>query len=780
MRIRLLAVALSLGMALGVLSAQPAQFTSLTAIHTLTNEQASQHLPVEFQATITYYRPYERTMFVQDGDTAIYVQAPTALKVAPGDLILVRGTTHESFRPFVLSSDIRLLGRGTMPQAVPATFKDLIQARYDCRLVTVRALVRTADVLNVSARNASMQMMAEGGDINATVDTDDASTLRNLLDSEVEVTGVASGRFDGKMQQTGVLIHVTSIADIKILKGAAASPWSIPVTPMDQILHDYNVDNRNPRVRIEGTITYYQPGSAAVLQSGSKSLWIITQERNDLVIGDVAEATGIPDVHDGFLTLTRGEIHDKGFQAPVTPRASTWADLSQSRHLFDLVSSQGKVVMEAREAAQDEYVMVSEGHLFSAIVRHPTATYSSIAPPALPPMKEIPVGSTVQVVGVCILDDANPFDANVPFNLMMRSADDIQVIARPSWLSVANLVKVVTVLLLVVLAVSGWGWTLKRKVHRQTAVLASRVEAEAAMERRNAQIEQRRSRILEDINGSLPLAEVLEEITALVSFHLNEAPCWCEINDGARLGHFPGNSGSYRVVLEEIPGRSGAALGTLYAALDPREEQLGDERHALYVGARLSTLAIETRRLYSDLVHRSEFDLLTDIRNRFSLDKELERRITIAREKATIFGLIYIDLDEFKQVNDQYGHRVGDLYLQEVADRMSRQLRAGDLLARLGGDEFAALVPMARTRADVKEIAVRLENCFATPFQVEGYSLSGSASIGIALYPEDGSTKDSLLSAADAAMYVTKYTRHERRDEVEPGGQASRRTSLES
>jgi diguanylate cyclase (GGDEF)-like protein len=780
MRIRLLAVAVSLGMALSVLSAQPAQFTSLSAIHTLTNEQASQHLPVEFQATITYYRPYERTMFVQDGDTAIYVQAPTALKVAPGDRILVRGTTHESFRPFVLSSDIRLLGRGTMPQAVPATFTDLIQARYDCRLVTVRALVRTADVLNVSARNASMEMMAEGGDINATVDTDDAPGLRGLLDSEVEVTGVASGRFDGKMQQTGVLIHVTSIADIKILKGAAASPWSIPVTPMDQILHDYNVDNRNPRVRVEGTITYYQPGSAAVLQSGTKSLWIITQERNDLIIGDVAEATGIPDVHDGFLTLTRGEIHDKGSQAPVTPRPSTWTDLSQSRHLFDLVSSQGKVVMEAREAAQDEYVLMVEGQLFSAIVRHPSSTYSSVAPPTLPPMKEIPVGSTVQVVGVCVLDDANPFDANVPYNLLMRSADDIQVIARPSWLSVANLVKVVTVLLLLMLAVTGWGWTLKRKVHRQTAVLASRVEAEAAMERRNAQIEQRRSRILEDINGSLPLAEVLEEITALVSFHLNEAPCWCEINDGARLGHFPGNSGSYRIVLEEIPARSGAALGTLYAALDPREEQRGDERQALFVGARLSTLAIETRRLYTDLVHRSEFDLLTDIRNRFSLDKELERRISIAREKATIFGLIYVDLDEFKLVNDQYGHRVGDLYLQEVADRMSRQLRAGDLLARLGGDEFAALVPMARTRADVKEIALRLENCFAMPFQVEGYSLTGSASIGIALYPEDGSTKDSLLSAADAAMYVTKYTRHERRDQVEPGGPASRRSTLES
>src|SRR5260370_25687062 len=117
----------------------------------------------------------------------------------------------------------------------------------------------------------------------------------------------------------------------------------------------------------------------------------------------------------------------------------------------------------------------------------------------------------------------------------MRSADDIQVIARPSWVSVANLVKVVTLLLLVVLAVSGWGWTLKRKVQRQTAALATRIEAEAAMGRRSAQIEQRRSRILEDINGTRPLAELLEEIIVLVSFHLSGAPCCCEMNQGAQL-----------------------------------------------------------------------------------------------------------------------------------------------------------------------------------------------------------------------------------------------------
>jgi diguanylate cyclase (GGDEF)-like protein len=283
-------------------------------------------------------------------------------------------------------------------------------------------------------------------------------------------------------------------------------------------------------------------------------------------------------------------------------------------------------------------------------------------------------------------------------------------------------------------------------------------------------IEQRRSRILEDINGSRPLAEIVEEITELVSFKLRGAPCWCQIADGAQLGNCPPKLTGLRIVQSKIPSHTGLALGTLFAAFDPHGKLCANEADAFAMAVALTALAIETRRLYSDLRHRSEFDLLTDIHNRFSLDKYLDRQIDEAREKAGIFGLIYIDLDKFKQVNDLYGHQIGDLYLQEVALRMKRQLRGMDMLARLGGDEFAVLLPQVRNRARVEEIAQRLERSFEEPFAIEGQVLHGSASVGIALYPEDGATKDDLLSAADAAMYVTKNAKHNIASEQEEHG----------
>jgi len=731
---------------------------TLQQVHALTNAEAAHRLPVAFEATVTYYRSYEGTLFVQDGDAGIYVQPSSVYNLAPGDRILIRGTTEPSFRPYVKGATLTVLRHGTVPKAIPANFDELIRAERDCMFISVRAKVRAADLIySADVRSTVLQLVTGGGTMDAVVDSDDTNRLDGLLDAEIDISGAVSGRFDGKMQQTGIVIHASSFDNIRILQPADINPLSLPITPMDRILEGYHVQVLSQRIRVHGTVTYYQPNSAIVLQDGPKSLWIQTRSIAPVHVGDLADVTGFPGLHDGFLTLTNGAIEDGHARAPITPEPATWSQLAASRNVFDLVSIEGTVQGEVAEASQDEYMLEADGQMFSAIYRHPTAVSSGRNAPQL--LKSIRLGSTIRVSGICMLDDSNPFNAQVPFTILMRSPEDVMVIAEPSWLNTTNLIRIVSLLLIVILAALFWGAILNRKVRRQTAALSIRIEAEAALERRLAQLEQRRSSILEDINGSKPLAELLEAITALVSFILDGARCWCEITDGARLGNPPTAPESLRIVSESIPARSGAPLGTLSAGFAPGSIPTDAEVAALAVGARLATLAIETRRLYTDLRHRSEFDLLTDIHNRFSLEKHIDALIEEARRSAGIFGLIYVDLDEFKQINDLYGHRVGDLYLQEVASRMKRQLRGHDMLARLGGDEFAAVVAIVRNRAIVEEVALRLERCFDDPFTVDGYTLHGSASVGLAIYPEDGATRDSVISASDAAMYVAKHTR---------------------
>jgi diguanylate cyclase (GGDEF)-like protein len=752
-----------LGLALALASLPPLAsgqkpLTSLREIHVLTNAQASHQLPVSFEASVIYYRGYERTLFVQDGDVGIYVQPRNAIQLSPGDRILIEGTTHESFRPFIAAANVTLIRHDALPHPVPATYDRLIRAELDCRLVTVHATVRSADlVLSSDVPSISMQMRTEGGAIDAVVDSADITTVKRMLDSEIELTGAVSGHFDGKMQVTGILLHANSLSAIKLIKPASKDPWDLPLTHMDEVLSAYHVNNTSQRVRVHGTITYYQPGSAVVLQNGSKSIWIMTHNSDDLKIGNQADAIGFPGLHDGFLTLMGGEIQDSKLARPVKPRSVTWSELATSHYLFDLVTTEGIVVAENRGAAQDEYVLDSGGSLFSTIYRHPAKRSTTISP--LPAMKQIAIGSKVRVTGICLMGASNPFDTQVPFDILMRSTDDIVAVAAPSWFNVGNLTRIIGVLLIIVLLVAAWGWTLLAKLKRQTAAITAKSETIARQERHNAQLETMRSRILEDINSSRPLPELIEAIAEMVAFSLDCPFAWCEMSDGGSLGNAPAKSNGLRIIHFEVPARAGGFLGTLYAATEAGEPVHPDQRAMLEAGVRLATLAIETRKLYKDLVYRSEFDLLTDIYNRFSLDRYLEEQIEKANVENSIFGLVYIDLDEFKQVNDCYGHHVGDLYLHEVSMRMKRQLRTGDMLARLGGDEFAALVPVVRSRTALEEVAQRLERCFDAPFAVEGYVLRGGASVGIALFPDDGTTADSLLSAADAAMYVNKHTK---------------------
>ncbi len=738
------AIALLAISAAGACATGPARATDLRSVRALTNQQAMKRLPVEFEATVTYYRDYDIDLFVQDGDNAIYVYFREGAPLHPGDRVLVRGKTQDSFRPIVVADDVTVLRHGSIPKPVAVTAAELFSAQRDCVLGSVRGTVRSAQMVwSAGRRNIYMQVLIDGGYIDAAVNSDDQGAVNRLLDSEIEMTGIITSEFDQKMQQSGARFDVQSLNDIRILKPAAVRPQDLPVTPMENVFSGYHIQDFSRRIQIRGAITYYQPRRAAVLESGSQSLWIVTQTDVPLRIGDIAYASGIPNVRNGYLTLDHGEVRDTHEWGPVSPQALPWDKIGFAEFAFMLVSAEGELVSQAREAAQDEYVLTSHGHLFSAIYRHPRGMSAA----ELPAMKQVTPGSRVRVSGINMFYSSDPFDGPVESNLLLRNSDDIAVIAPPSLVSKRNLEIVVAVLFLAILGFAGWGWFLERKMRRQTASVAARVEEEAEMERR-------RSRILEKINGTGPLGEILEMIADAASYRLG-GPCWCETRDGLRFGSQPPATPT-RVVSEPLCAGSGASLGYIFAALPPAAHPEPLESDTLARAASLASLAIETRRLYADLVRRSEFDNLTDAHSRYFLERELDILIQLADVSGGTFGLIYFDLDGFKQVNDTHGHRVGDEYLQQVARRIKAQLRSQDKLARLGGDEFAILVPLVRNRSDLAEIIARLQASLLEPIVIEGNALHSSASFGLAVYPQDGASREELIDIADAAMYSAK------------------------
>jgi diguanylate cyclase (GGDEF)-like protein/PAS domain S-box-containing protein len=164
----------------------------------------------------------------------------------------------------------------------------------------------------------------------------------------------------------------------------------------------------------------------------------------------------------------------------------------------------------------------------------------------------------------------------------------------------------------------------------------------------------------------------------------------------------------------------------------------------------------ERRMLEQKLSEMATHDPLTGLPNRVLLDDRLNMGLAQAQRNGSRLAVMMLDLDWFKRVNDTYGHGVGDQLLKLVAQRLTSNLRKSDTVGRMGGDEFVLLFPQIGAIDDAIKIAQKILESFSEPFAINGYSLTVTTSIGIAVYPESGDRADVLLTNADTAMYHAK------------------------
>lgn len=165
---------------------------------------------------------------------------------------------------------------------------------------------------------------------------------------------------------------------------------------------------------------------------------------------------------------------------------------------------------------------------------------------------------------------------------------------------------------------------------------------------------------------------------------------------------------------------------------------------------------VELQRSREALHIEATHDSLTGLANRRLFYDRLQQAIRLAHRYGGKVGILYVDLDRFKEINDQHGHHVGDAVLTEVAKRLTTSIRDSDSAARLGGDEFMVLLEGVQGREDLFAAAHKIEQELNTDTRFYGLELEISASIGQALYPDDGDDEDALIRAADAAMYRIK------------------------
>jgi diguanylate cyclase (GGDEF)-like protein len=181
-----------------------------------------------------------------------------------------------------------------------------------------------------------------------------------------------------------------------------------------------------------------------------------------------------------------------------------------------------------------------------------------------------------------------------------------------------------------------------------------------------------------------------------------------------------------------------------------------DQTRAAEEAMRMARIALDHNRLYEDLHFQAHHDALTGLPNRILYEEQLHRSLCEAEVPGQKLAVVFIDLDHFKQVNDTFSHRVGDLLLGEIARRIKATLRPGDSTARIGGDEFTMVVNNVMNEEEAAAVAARVLAVIREPILIDGNLIEASASAGFAMFPEDGRDAEQLERAADAAMYHAK------------------------
>ncbi len=214
------------------------------------------------------------------------------------------------------------------------------------------------------------------------------------------------------------------------------------------------------------------------------------------------------------------------------------------------------------------------------------------------------------------------------------------------------------------------------------------------------------------------------------------------------------SSGDYTI---RVPSYGNDEIGSLAHSFNLMLETI--EKNQLERDKANNALHINRRRLeqaVKDLQYLANYDSLTQLPNRALCMDRIKYALKRAARSETMVGILFLDLDHFKDVNDSLGHAVGDQLLKATSQRLLDRLRSEDTLARLGGDEFVIILNNISDNENVIDIVEKIVFSFEEPFKLSNYQVNTTVSIGVCLYPHDGMDVDSLMKAADAAMYKAK------------------------
>ena len=465
------------------------ELRSAEEIRRLLAAQAERHYPVRLQGIITFFDqriPTKAYRFIQDETAGIYFYMDPEIAsqtLNPGQIVEIEGETGQGeFAPVVVAHNIKILGEGKFPEPRLVSFESLASGQEDSQFVETRGIVHSVE-LDPQTGYHILEMATGNGRLTVYTSHVPVKHDEELVDGNVRVTGICITRFNLQRQLFDVGLLVPQTENITVEQTAPGDPFALPVQPIKNVLQFKWGNTYGHRLKVIGTITLCY-ADKMYIQDETEGMCVQTKQAGDFIVGDRVEVLGFPAKGDYTPMLQSASCRKLPAGNQPQPELITTDQALNGTHDCRLVKIEATLLDRARQSNESFLILQAGKFIFHAYLKWPGRNMD---------FSGLQNGSKVLVTGICVIDPGNDWYSGSDwraesFRILLRSANDIQVLARPPWWTLQRLLMAVGILLAIILTAMGWVVLLRRRVHKQTKIIEEKLQAEAAMKVRYVEL----------------------------------------------------------------------------------------------------------------------------------------------------------------------------------------------------------------------------------------------------------------------------------------------------
>lgn len=465
------------------------EFRSAEQIRRMPAAQAERHYPVRLRGIITFFDqriPNKAYRFIQDDTAGIYFYMDSEIAsqtLQPGQIVEIEGETGQGeFAPVVVAHHIHVLGQGKFPEPKPVSFESLASGQEDSQFVETRGIIHSVQ-LDPKTLYHIIEMATGDGRLTVYTSRIPVEHEEDLVDSKVRVTGICITHFNLQRQLFDVGLLVPQSEDITVEQPPSGDPFSLPAQPIKNILQFKWGNTYGHRLKVVGTVTLCY-ADKMYIQDETEGMCVQSKQAGDFEVGDQVEVLGFPAKGDYTPMLQSAVCRKLPTGSQPQPEQITTDEALNGTHDCRLVKIKATLLDRARQSNESFLILQAGKYVFHAYLKWPVRSMD---------FSSLKNGSKVLVAGICVIDPGNDWYSGSDwraesFRILLRSPNDIQVLARPPWWTLQRLLMAVGILLAAILTVMGWVVLLRRRVHKQTKIIEEKLQAEAAIKARYVEL----------------------------------------------------------------------------------------------------------------------------------------------------------------------------------------------------------------------------------------------------------------------------------------------------